>query len=59
MSELGLTIDSKLVAYQIPGGNSAYFAKVFKGEPGALAPMNRALARWRVARSGRRGAACD
>lgn len=50
-SELGLTIDSKLVAYQIPGGSSAYFGKVFKGEPGALAPMNRASARWRVARS--------
>lgn len=51
-SELGLTIDSKLVAYQLPGGSSAYFSKVFKGEPNALMPTSGgALARWRVARS--------
>lgn len=51
-TELGLTIDSKLAGYQLPNASSAYFAKVFKGEPNALAPMGgRALARWRVARS--------
>lgn len=51
-SELALTIQSKLEGYTLPGGSSAYFVKVFKGEPNALMPTSgKALARWRVARS--------
>lgn len=54
MNEFSLTIQSTLEAYQIPGGSSAYFAKVYKGEPSALMPTTgRALARWRVLRSER------
>ena len=52
MAELGRTIHSTLAAYQIPGGSSAYFTKVFKGEPEALMPTGgQALARWHVVRS--------
>lgn len=51
-SELGLTIQSTLEAYQLPGGSTRYFAKVFKGEPGALTVTGgKPLARWRVLRS--------
>src|SRR5688572_9631027 len=51
MAEFTATLHSTLQNYQLPGGSSAYFAKVFKGEPNALTVTNRALCRWRVLRS--------
>ncbi len=51
-SELGLTIQSTLVGYTLPGASVSYFTKVFKGEPEALMPTGgQALARWHVIRS--------
>jgi hypothetical protein len=50
-SELGRTIQQTLEEYTLPGVSSPYFAKVFRGEPQALMPTNRALARWHVIRS--------
>lgn len=51
-SELSLTIHSTLQAYTLPGASSAYFAKVFKGEPEALTPTTGgAVARWHVVRT--------
>lgn len=51
-TELGLTIQSTLAAYKLPGASANYFAKVFKGEPSALMPTaGQALARWHVAES--------
>jgi hypothetical protein len=50
-SELGRTIQTTLEEYTLPGVAPAYFAKVFRGEPLALTPSSRALARWHVLRA--------
>lgn len=52
MAELGLTIQSTLAAYQLPGASSAYFTKVYRGEPQSLMPTaGQPLVRWKVDRS--------
>jgi hypothetical protein len=50
-SELTLTLQSTLVAYTLPNGTDRYFEKVFKGEPNALTPGARPVARWKVLRT--------
>ena len=52
MAEFTTKLHEVLAAYTLPGASSAYFAKVFKGEPNALTPVaGKPLARWRVLRS--------
>jgi hypothetical protein len=52
MAEFTTTLHETLQNYTLPGASSSYFAKVFKGNPGALMPTGRPLARWLVASVG-------
>jgi hypothetical protein len=51
-SEFTTTLHETLQNYTLPGASSTYFTKVFKGNPGALMPTSRPLARWLVASVG-------
>ena len=50
MPEFTTTLHETLQGYTLPDGSRPYFAKVFKGEPGALMPTGGPMARWRVSR---------
>jgi len=50
-SEFTAALHSTIQSYTLPGVSSTYFDKVFKGEPNALMPGGKPLARWKVLRT--------
>jgi hypothetical protein len=50
-SEFTTTLHDTLAGYVLPDESDTYFGKVFVGEPNALAPVGKPVARWKIART--------